>query len=323
MSDEEHSEAEESGDEGPSEAELALKKRRDVGRQVSASGLDEASKELLETNRQDRERMEDEIQELRKRTLKRKKEREVEEKRLAAERAAEEERRKAAEDEKRKKKEEEDLERKRKRDSKKAEFEKVTNKPNFVISKRSDDGGAAEEEGEGQGKKSREQLEKEKRAILKQRIQELKTDGLDQSGLQEKARELHKLIHRLEGEKYDLEKRYKTQQVEMMELAERARQANRVGREGIKRVVLGDGENDKIQERFAGAPAKIEMFSKYERQKDKRDYNERKTCYVGPSYVPPPERIKPTKIVKWSAEGLPQYEEIPGAEGAGEEHGGH
>lgn len=324
MSDDEHSEAEESGDEN--EAALALKKRRDVGRQVSASGLDEAAKELLETNRQDRERMEDEIQELRKRNLKRKKERAEEDKRLAAERAAEEERRKAAEEEKRKKKEEEELERKRKRDSKKAEFDKFANaaKPNFVISKRSESGGGDEEESaEGQGKKSREQLEKEKRAILKQRIQELKTDGLDQAGLQEKAKELHKLIHRLEGEKYDLEKRYKTQQVEMMELAERARQANRVGREGIKRVVLGEGENDKIQERFAGAPAKIEMYSKYERQKDKRDYNERKTCYVGPQYIPPPERIKPTKIVKWGSDGMPQYEEIPGAEGAGEEHGGH
>lgn len=110
----------------------------------------------------------------------------------------------------------------------------------------------------------------------------------------------------------------------MMELAERARQANRVGREGIKRINIGEGESDKIQERFAGAPAKIEMFSKYERQKDKRDYSERKTLYVGPQYIAPPDRIKPTKILKWNESGMPVYEEIPGAEGAGgEEHGGH
>lgn len=327
MSDDEHSEAEDSGDEKkPSEAELALKKRRDVGRQVSASGLDDAAKELLETNRQDRERMEDEIQELRKRTLKRKKEREEEEKRLAGERAAEEERRKAAEEEKRKKKEQEDLERKAKRDRKKADFDKMANanKPNFVISKRAEGSGDGEDEAsEGQGKKSKEQLEKEKKAILKQRIQELKIDGMDVSGLQEKAKELHKLITRLEGEKYDLEKRFKTQQVEMQELAERARQANRVGKEGIKRVTLGDGDSDKIQQRFAAAPAKIEMFSKYERQKDKRDYGERKTLYVGPQYIAPPDRIKPEKIVKWGEDGMPRYEEIAGAGGEGGGHGGH
>lgn len=65
------------------------------------------------------------------------------------------------------------------------------------------------------GKKSREQLETEKRAILKQRIVPLQIDGLDQSGLASKAKELHKLIYRLEGEKYDLEKRFKSQQIDV------------------------------------------------------------------------------------------------------------
>ena len=68
---------------------------------------------------------------------------------------------------------------------------------------------------EGKEKKSKEQLEAEKKAILKQRIVPLSIDGLDQSGLTEKAKELHKLITRLEGEKYDLEKRFKTQQVDV------------------------------------------------------------------------------------------------------------
>jgi hypothetical protein len=321
MSDDEHSDAEASGDEQPSEAELALKKRREATRQIS-SGLNDEAKELLETNRQDRERMEEEILELRKRNEKRKKEREIEEKRQAAERAAEEERRKAADEAKRKQKEEEEAKKKRDRDSKKAEFDKLQNasKPNFVISKRSGSSTEEEPQDASTGKKSREQLEKEKRAILKQRIVELKADGLDQSGLVEKAKELHKLIHRLESEKYDLEKRFKLQQVEMMELAERARQANRVGKDGVKRVVIGDGESDSIQERFAGAPAKIEMYSKYERQKDKRTYPERKTVFIGPQYILPPEKIKPTRIVKWAEGGLPVYEEIEGA-GEGEGHG--
>jgi hypothetical protein len=317
------SDDESSGDEQPSEAELALKKRREATRQAS-SGLDDDARELLETNRQDRERMEEEIRELRKRNEKRKKEREEEEKRLAAERAAEEERRKAVDEAKRKQKEEEELRKKKERDSKKAEVDKMQNvgKPNFVISKRTGSSGD-EEAAEAQGpKKSREQLENEKRAILKQRTVELNVTGLDQSGLSEKCKELHKLLYRLESEKYDLEKRFKIQQVEMQELAERARQANRVGREGVKRVVLAEGESDPVQERYAGTPAKIEMFSKYERQKDKRTYPERKTVYTGPQYILPPEKIKPTKIVKWGEQGLPVYEDIPGAEG-GEGGEGH
>ena len=49
------------------------------------------------------------------------------------------------------------------------------------------------------------------------------------------------------------------------------------------------------------------MYSKYERQKDKRSYDERLNLYTGPQYLYPAERIKPTKSVHWSEEGLPQY----------------
>jgi len=68
---------------------------------------------------------------------------------------------------------------------------------------------------EGKGRKSKEQLEAEKRAILKQRIKPLEIDGLDASKLTEKAKELHSTIYRLEGEKYDLEKRFKSQQIDV------------------------------------------------------------------------------------------------------------
>jgi len=58
------------------------------------------------------------------------------------------------------------------------------------------------------------------------------------------------------------------------------------------------------------------MYSKYERQKDKRSYVDRKVLYTGPQYGMPAERIKPTKIVRWSEEGLPIYEEGGGFEAA-------
>jgi len=315
MSDEEDEQSAET------EAEIALKKRREAQKPVASHGLDDAAKELLQQNKEDRQRMDDEIKELRQRNERRKKEREVEEKRLAAERTAEEERRKTVEEDKRRKKDEEDEKKKKDRASKMAEFEKWKNpaKPNFVISKKSEDGEEEEESNQGHRgsisgvtKKSKEQQDAEKKAILKQRLVPLSIDGFDVSKLTEKAKELHKLIYRLECEKYDYEQRFKAQQVDMMELAERARQANKVGRGGLKRMQVSSDDVDMIQARFSGTPAKIEMYSKYERQKDKRPYSERKTLYSGPQWGYPPDRIKPQKIVKWSEEGLPMYEELAG-----------
>jgi troponin T len=303
-----------------------MKKRREVERQKSA-GLDETARDLLEQNREERDKMEEEIQELRMRNERRKKQREIEEKRLAAERAAEDARRKSEEESRRRQKEEEEIRKQRERAKKMAEFEKWKNPPkaNFVISKRStteeDEGDDQEETNEGKGKKSKERLEEEKRAILKQRIKPLEIDGLETAKLAEKAKELHNLIHRLEGEKYDLEKHFKAKQMDMMELAERARQANKVGKEGLKRIQHGPDETvDKIQERFAGAPAKVEMYSKYERQKDKRSYDERLVLFTGPQFLSPPERIKPQKIVRWNEEGMPIYED--GTVGSTSDHHG-
>jgi len=298
------------------EAEQVMKKRRDPPK-VEAAGLEEADKELLSNNREERSRMDDEIRELRDRNEKRKKEREIEEKRLAAERSAEDSRRKAEEEERKRKKEEDETRRKGERAQKMAEFEKWKTPPkaNFVISKKvAADGGEEEAEAEedaGKTKKSKEQLEAEKRAILKQRLKPLEIDGADNAKLSEKAKELHTLLARLEGEKYDLEKRFKIMQQEMTQLAERARQANKVGKEGtVKRI---DDNNDKIMERYAGAPLKVEMFSKYERQKDKRTYDDRKVLYTGPQFGCPAERIKPQKIVAWNEEGLPTYQDGPAA----------
>jgi hypothetical protein len=306
MSDEESPAVSE--DERETEAEQVMKKRRDPPK-VDASGLEEADKELLANNRDERSRMDDEIRELRDRNEKRKKEREIEEKRMAAERASEDARRKAEEEERKRKKEEEEMRKKGERAQKMAEFEKWKTPPkaNFVISKKiaADGGEEVEEEAEGKTKKSKEQLEAEKRAILKQRLKPLDIDGADNAKLSEKAKELHNLLCRLEGEKYDLEKRFKIMQLEMNQLAERARQANKVGKEGtVKRI---EDANDKIMEHYAGAPLKVEMFSKYERQKDKRTYDDRKVLYTGPQFGCPAERIKPQKVVAWNEEGLPIY----------------
>ena len=56
------------------------------------------------------------------------------------------------------------------------------------------------------------------------------------------------------------------------------------------------------------------MYSEYERQKDKRGFNQRRALFTGPIYGYPPDRIKPTKIVRWNEEGQPIYEEGSGGE---------
>jgi len=316
MSDEESEhghEEEEAPRPAPAAAAAPPPRPTTVSKPIDSAGLDVGDKELLSSNRAERQQMEDEIRELRERNEKRKKEREIEDKRLTAERSADDARRKAEDEERKRKKEEDEQRKKQERMQKMAEFEKWKTAPkaNFVISKKLDAAahGEESEEVEGKAKKSKEQLDAEKRAILKQRLKPLEIDGLDQGKLTDKAKELHTLLARLEGEKYDLEKRCKDMQTEMMSLAERARQANKVGKEGgVKRVQTADeAQSDRIMARFAGAPSKVEMYSKYERQKDKRSYGDRQVLYTGPMYAVPTEKIPPQKIISWTEEGVPIY----------------
>jgi len=305
---------------GPTEAELAMKRRQKAA-QISSEGLDEAAKELLEANAAERDMMAQEIEELRARSEQRKKERLREEQEMQARREEEEARRKQEEVERKRVKEEQERERKAKRDEQMKEFAKMQDtKANFVIIKKSKNelvGGAGDEEKEeGDGNKmSKEQMEQERKAILTQRIQPLEIDGFDEAKLKSKAENLHREILRLEGEKYDLEKRFREQQHDMLEMAERARQINKVGKTGLKRVVLKDDERDTIQERFSGAPSKIELYSRFERQPDKRAYGEKHTVFTGPTYLFPAEKINPTRVIKWDENsGLPTYEDMPGVE---------
>lgn len=328
---EEEEEEEESGDEqsapakdsGPSEAQLAMEKRRQHQASLGAN-LDEVAQAVLETSRIERERLQEEIEEMKSRNEERKRIREEEEKALAEKRAEEDAQRKAAEEERGRKKQEEEMKRREMRAARLAAYEALSlpQGRNFVITKK--DGGEEqeeeldEEELANKEKKSKEQQEQEKKAILSQRIKPVNMDELNSSDkLKEKARELHNQIVRLESEKYDLEKRFKAQQYDMMELAERARQMNKVGKGGLKRLQLKEDEVDKIQERYAGAPAKIEMYSRYERQKDKRTFSDRHVVFHGPTWKYPAKRIRACKIVKWDEDsGLPIYVEMEGADAA-------
>lgn len=59
------------------------------------------------------------------------------------------------------------------------------------------------------------------------------------------------------------------------------------------------------------------MYSRYERQKDKRNFHDRHTVFHGPTWLYPPAKIQPQRIVKWDEDsGLPVYEEIGGSGGS-------
>ena len=64
---------------------------------------------------------------------------------------------------------------------------------------------------------------------------------------------------------------------------------------------------------FYTLQAKIEMYSKYERQKDKRPYNERHGLFTGPQFASPAEKVQPQRNVLWDDLTATMYYDGSGA----------
>ncbi|XP_071100132.1 troponin T, skeletal muscle-like isoform X6 [Haliotis cracherodii] len=316
MADEESFEAgQEEGSSAPPQVEEVVRPARQHGDDNEArKAMEDAKKQRIEKQQQEMEEYEEmrrearekeaqEIQELRERRERRKAEREAEEVRLTELRAQEEARRKAEEEVRKRKKAEEEIRIKEEKERKKREAEerlKKSKKPNFVITKRSDsekgsggpERGVLEPLNADDMQKSKEQLEEEKRAILAQRINPLSIEGFTSDKLLGRAKELVETIRRLEGDKYDLEQRFKRQQYDMIELAERARQMNKgKGKRGVSSVQV-DESFDRLADKFTSAPPKIQLCSKYERHTDHRTYNERAKLFEELAVEPPPPEIQ-------------------------------
>merc|ERR1711931_459950 len=108
-------------------------------------------------------------------------------------------------------------------------------------------------------------------------------EGLDYNALCERAKALHQAIWNLEANCYDYQQKFERQNYDMMELAERARQMNRGRRKTpTGHTGLGGSVFPWIAQNFATAPPKISLFSKYERQKDRRTFTERRLIYQDP-----------------------------------------
>jgi len=131
--------------------------------------------------------------------------------------------------------------------------------------------------------KSKEQLDIEKQNIILSRIIPFGIEGLDYNALCERAKALHQAIWNLEANCYDYQQKFERQNYDMMELAERARQMNRGRRKTpTGHTGLGGSVFPWIAQNYATAPPKISLFSKYERQKDRRSFGERRLIYQDP-----------------------------------------
>jgi len=149
--------------------------------------------------------------------------------------------------------------------------------------------------------KSKEQLDIEKQNIILSRIVPFEIEGLDYNGLCERAKALHQVIWNLEANCYDYQQKFERQNYDMMELAERARQMNRASRRKTPtgHTGLGGSVFSWIAERYKDAPPKMSLFSKYERQKDRRTLTERRLIFEDL------EAAKAANLIVFKPEPLP------------------
>lgn len=298
-------------EDGKSEAQVRMEQEAKRRKERA----EEEWREYEEFRRGEREKAEEEIRQLRERRERRKMEREEEEKRLNELRQVEEQKRRAEEEERQRKKREEEQRKREERERKRQEWEerKNANRPNFVITKREGAELQAQPVEEVEKKeavtKSKEQIEAERKSIIEQRVPPLNISGYNLEQLKAKAKELHDLLFRIEGENYDLGERFKRQSYDMQELAERARQMNKGGK---ARAI--PNELDARAAKFSGIPPMVVMYSQYERVKDPRSFGERRTVFHGENYAEEYHRITPKRILVMDDEGFHVSGEVPASE---------
>ena len=269
-------------------AMLAAKKRHEE--EEAAKLLDYEERRVIE-----REREEEELRVLKERQQLRKQEREEEEREFAQRRRQEEERRRQEEEERKARSE---VEKQRKNEEKMRRQQVMAGAfvgaggqsesgRNFVVSKHE----AAEKfgnigsgEGGGGGKKkgqSADEIAEAKRNYLSIVNRPVDVSNLLPNDLKAKIKQLHAKIVKLEGEKYDLEKRRDRQEYDIKELSGRQSQVAR-----NKALARGLDPEEAANSKF---PPKITVASKFDRQTDRRSYVDRRIQFEKPVIKPEPK----------------------------------
>lgn len=265
------------GGQAKSEAELAMLAQKRKHEEEEEAKL----AHYEEQRRIQREKEEEELRLLKEKQERRKREREEEERMLAERKQMEEERRRQ-EDEERKAKAEAERQRKEQEKAKRQALMaglQASGGPNFEITKKDKQAEKFDKFGNIVKAKAemgltKEQQEDQKRKALADIIKPPDVSGLDVNALRSKIKDLHARITKLEGLKYDLEKRRDRQEYDLKELNERQRQISR--NKALKKGL------DPEEVSNSPHPPKVAVASKYDRQIDRRSYHDRYALFENP-----------------------------------------